>query len=412
MTATLTKLKGALVVGQSGGPTAVINSSLAGVIEAAGKYPEIEHVYGLVNGIAGLLAEEMIDLGREDAAMLARLPRTPGAALGSCRRKLKAPDMDRVFEVLAAHDVRYFLYAGGNDSMDTCNQVREAAGVRGYPLRVMGIPKTIDNDLACTDHSPGFGTAARFIAQTTQDTGLDLHALRTFVQVVITEIMGRNSGWLAAAASLAKDSPEDPPHLVYVPERAFNEASFLAAVRDIYEKVGYVSVAVSEGIVDAEGRPVGSGSAPTDGFGHQVVALGSGVGPYLAERVKTQLGLTTRCNRPGTIQRVSSAHYVDVDIREAWAAGAQAVHQAVSGDDGYMVTLERVPGPTYVCRTGLAPLAAVANAERLLPDDYIGADNASILPAFRDYALPLIGGALARPARLSSARIPHRTGVR
>ena len=398
-----------LAVGQSGGPTAVINASLVGILREARHHPQIGRVYGLVNGIEGVLAENLWDVTDTDEDTLRALRGTPGAALGSCRRKLKPEDNDRLFQVFAAHGIRYFLYAGGNDSMDTCHRVREAARRRAYELYVMGVPKTIDNDLAATDHCPGYGTAARFIAQTTQDTGHDLMALRTFVQVVITETMGRNTGWLAAAAALGREKAEDAPHLIYVPERRFDEAAFLRDVERAYREFGYVSVAVSEGVRDAHGTLVGDDNgAPVDAFGHRVAALGRGVGPYLADLVTVRLGLTARCNRPGTIQRVSSAHFSSVDVDEAEEVGKAAVRQVVSGADGYMVTLVRQPGPTYRSTTGLASLAEVANAERRLPDEYLTADGMNVTPAFRDYALPLIGGPLPSVVRLQGKRVPCR----
>ncbi len=257
--------QGTLVIGQSGGPTAVINASLAGVLREAGRHPQVGRVYGLVGGMEGVLTETFRDLTGESAATLAALCHTPGALLRSCRTGLAPSDDDRLVQVLAAHDVRYFLYAGGNGSMYTCLRVREAARSRGYDVRVVGVPKTVDNDLLATDHCPGYGSAARFVARTVQDTGLDLVALQTFVPVLITEVMGRNAGWLAAAAVLAKETDQDAPHRVYVPERAFDEDSFLRDVLRIHGERGSVSVVVSEGIRDAKGELVGSGgSAPTD----------------------------------------------------------------------------------------------------------------------------------------------------
>jgi 6-phosphofructokinase 1 len=364
----------------------------------------------MVNGIEGALSETLRDLSGENETTLRALCHTPGSALGSCRRKFKPEDEERLLQILAAHNVRYFLYAGGNDSMDTCARVRAAAERRGYELYVVGVPKTIDNDLMFTDHCPGYGTAARFIAQTTRDTGLDLISLRTFVPVMITEIMGRNSGWLAASAALAKERDGDAPHLVYVPERIFDEDAFLREVERVYKEIGCVAVAISEGVRDASGEIIGSrASAPVDAFGHKVVALGHGVGTRLADRVTTRLGLTARCNRPGTIQRVSSAHLSLADIEEAEAVGRAAVHQVVSKDDGYMITLVRVPGPRYACITGIAPLRDVANAERCLPAEYLTADGTNITPAFRDYALPLLGDPLPPVARMSGGFIPHLT---
>ncbi len=256
---------GALLVGQSGGPTAVINASLAGILEEAAQHSAIDRLYGMVNGLEGALAGHLLDLTGESPQTVQALRTTPGASLGSCRRKFRAEDEEALFALLARHDVRYFLYAGGNDSMDTCQRVREAARCRGYELHVVGVPKTIDNDLARTDHCPGYGSAARFVAQTTRDAGLDLWSLRTFVPVAITEIMGRNAGWLVAAATLGRERPEDPPHLVYMPERPFREERFLADVMCVYRELGYVSVVISEGVRDAAGRRWGQpphGSPP------------------------------------------------------------------------------------------------------------------------------------------------------
>ncbi len=402
---------GTLLVGQSGGPTAVINASLSGVLAEAGRHSEIRRVYGMVNGLEGLLAEELVDLSDETPETMAALQRTPAAALGSCRRKLAAGDLERLFAVLAAHDVGYFIYAGGNDSMDTCAQVRRAARARAYPLQVLGVPKTIDNDLAHTDHCPGFGSAARFLAQTTRDTALDQYSLRTFVPVLISEIMGRNTGWLTASAGLVKQRPEDAPHLLYVPERPLDVTQFLNAVEGVHRQLGYVVVALSEGVHDAEGQAIGGAGAPADAFGHRVAALGGGPAQYLAGVVTEALGLKVRVNRPGTIQRVSSAHYSDVDIAEAVAVGAAAVRQALNGDDGYMITLEREPGPSYRCRTGLVALEAVANAERSLPAEYLGSEASLITDAFRAYAEPLLGGPLPPIARLSAPAVARRTSL-
>lgn len=401
-------LHGVLVVGQSGGPTPVINASLAGVIGEAQKHDCFSGIYGLVHGIEGALKEELLDLEGETTANLNLLARTPASALGSCRHKLTAADYERILEVFRAHNVRHFVYIGGNDSMDTCHRISELAAASGYEMQVMGVPKTIDNDLALTDHCPGYGSAARFLALATRDTGRDLESMATFDDVVILEAMGRNAGWLAAAAALGKGAEDEAPHLVYVPEVAFDQERFLDDVARIHGRLGRVFVVVSEGIREGDGQFVmerqlrGTGS---DAFGHVVHALTTGVAAYLTDLIHARLGLQARFLRPGLIGRALSACVAETDRREALAVGKEAVAHLAAGLSGYMVTLERASEEPYVCGTGVAPLAGVANAEKVMPRELVNEAGNMISQAFWPYAEPLIDGPLPPLARLNSARV-------
>jgi ATP-dependent phosphofructokinase / diphosphate-dependent phosphofructokinase len=404
-------LRGTLVVGQSGGPTPVINASLAGVIGEAQQHDCFTGILGLVHGIEGALKEQLLDLAGETAANLDLLSHTPASALGSCRHKLSAADYGRILAVFRAHDVRHFVYIGGNDSMDTCHRIWALAHGEGYELQVMGVPKTIDNDLAYTDHSPGYGSAARFLALATRDTGRDLEAMATFDDVTILEAMGRNAGWLTAAAALGKTSEDEAPHLVYVPEVAFDEACFLEDVASIHGRLGRVFVVVSEGIRDAEGRFIGQQAqhgSSADAFGHRVHSLSTGVAAYLTALVHERLGLQARFLRPGLIGRSLSACVAETDRSEALAVGRQAVAHLAAGGSGHMVTLQRLSDEPYRGATGLAPLSAVANAEHVLPREYINEAGNMLTQAFWRYALPLIDGPLPPLARLQGNRVPIR----
>lgn len=395
-------LHGALVVGQSGGPTPVINASLAGVIAEAQRHGCFTGIYGLVHGIEGALKGQLLDLSGQTPDRLELLSRTPASALGSCRYKISGDDYPRILEVFRAHNVRHFVYIGGNDSMDTCHRIWMRAAAEGYELQVMGVPKTIDNDLACTDHSPGYGSAARFIALATRDTGLDLEAMATFDDVTILEAMGRNAGWLAAASVLGKTDEDEAPHLIYVPEVAFDEERFLNDVARIHSRLGRVFVVVSEGIRDAEGHFVGlhAQRGESDAFGHVVHGLSIGVSAYLTDLVRERLGLQCRFLRPGLIGRALGACTAETDREEAWEVGRQAALHLATGNSGHMVTLERLSDEPYRCGTGLAPLTDVANAEHLLPREYVNEAGNMVTAAFWTYALPLIDGPLPPVVRL------------
>jgi 6-phosphofructokinase len=389
---------GNLLIGQSGGATAVINASLAGAVQEALRSDEIDGIYGALHGIEGVLTRQIIDLRQEGNETWSRVLATPSAALGSCRYKLKPEDPARALEVLRTLNVRYFLYIGGNDSADTAHRLALAAREVDYDLRVIAIPKTIDNDLPITDHCPGYGSAARFIALATMDSALCTEAIPHHYPVKIIEVMGRDAGWLAAASALGKERPEDAPHLIYTPERPFNRERFLAAVREVHQAVGYVIVVAAETIRDEQGHSLGAtGAQGADAFAHPLL---SGTAQHLVELVKNELGLRARFDKPGDLQRMSSVAVSSVDRDEAALVGRMAVRYALQGINNKMVTLVRQPGPDYACDTDLADLETIANAQRLLPDDFLDAAGTNVTQAFYDYALPLIGEPLPRHVRL------------
>jgi len=398
-------LKGNLVVGQSGGPTAVINCSLVGVVRQAMAQPEIEGIYGMLHGIRGLLDGEFIDLRQESEETLELLCQTPASALGTVRYKVKPADYDRILDVFARYNVRYFFYIGGNDSMDTVHQVSEAAKARGYDLRAVGVPKTIDNDLAMTDHCPGFGSAARLVAAAIRNTGFDTEAMGDSGPIKLMEVMGRNAGWLTAAAALARQEAGDPPHLIYVPECPVSEEQIAADVQAMYDRHGYCVAAVSEGVRRENGTPYAEGSGKKDAFGHEVKA---GVIETIAEIIEKHTGMRARFDKPAYLQRSFAELQSPVDRDEAYQAGAEAVRAAANGQSGVMVTLVRTDSPTYTLEYRIASLANVANAERMLPREYMNEAGNDVTPAFLDYARPLIGGPLLPYARLAKNLVPKR----
>jgi 6-phosphofructokinase 1 len=388
----------ALLVGQSGGPTAAINSSLLGVVEAALGRPEIGRVYGAVDGVEGLLEGKVIDLGEESRSTLAALRRTPAAALGSCRYKLRPEDPDRLLTLFQQLGVGYVVYIGGNDSSDTAHRLAERALATGQALRVIVVPKTIDNDLPITDHCPGYGSIARFVATTLQDVGRDTEAMHRVDPIKIVEVMGRNAGWVVAASALGRRDELDPPHLLYPPERRLDLDTFVADVERVYRRVGHVVAVVTETIREPDGSFIGAGERDVrDSFGHRRLVEPA---RRLAAVVEERLGLRARYDRPGTIQRMSSASLSEVDLDEAYGAGRRAVEVLLAGETDQMVTLVRPPGPDYRCDYGLAPLSAIANVEKLLPAEYLPTADALPHPDFRSYAEPLLGGPLPEHARL------------
>lgn len=403
-------LRGNMAVGQSGGPTAVINATLVGMLREASTHAAIENVYGLRHGVEGLLKEDLMDLGGVDDDVLERVKHTPAAALGSCRRKLRPDDYTRILEVFQAQNIRYFFYNGGNDSMDTSQRIADLAEREGYEMRVIGVPKTIDNDLMYTDHCPGYGSAARYCALAVRDMGRDLEAMAGYDRVALYESMGRHAGWLTAASCLGKEDEVDPPHLVYLPEVPFSEEKFLDDVSRCFVKYGFATVAVAEMLITAEGEIVGLSEATvnSDSFGHIIVA---GSANYLARRVRDRLGIKARANRPGTLQRSSMATASPVDREEAYMVGQAAVREAVGGANGVMITLERTSNHPYASTTGTAPLGAVANAENYLPRAYINKEGNMPSDEFREYARPLIGESLPTMGRLAVKAVAKRTGV-
>ena len=401
-------LKGACVIGQSGGPTSVINASAYGVIRTALDDPNITAVYGAAHGIKGVLDEKLYDMGKEDADELHLLLNTPSSALGSCRYKIADPDADetdykRIVEVFTKHNVRYFFYNGGNDSMDTCNKISRYFAKVGYECRVMGVPKTIDNDLYGTDHCPGFASAARYVATSLMEVYRDARVYDTG-QITIVEIMGRHAGWLTASAALASHFGAGPD-FIYVPEVAFDMEKFLADVTAVYKQNGNALVAVSEGIHDKDGKLIAeySGSAASrDAFGH--AQLG-GLAATLAAIVKEKTGAKVRGIEFSLLQRAAAHLASQTDIDEAFLAGKTAVEAAVAGESGKMVAFERdMSSGQYVCKTVLLPLEKVANFEKKLPLEWITPEGNHITKDFIDYALPLIQG---EPKRAMEESLPR-----
>jgi 6-phosphofructokinase 1 len=388
----MSELVGNALVAQSGGPTAVINASVAGVINEALNHECIEEIYGGLNGVLGILNEELIDLASESQQAIRALKWTPGAALGTCRYKLKKQaDFDRVLQVFQAHNIRYFFYIGGNDSQDTADKISKLAQERGYELRVIGVPKTIDNDLPITDHTPGYGSVVKYIATTVRELACDNAAMGQHDLVSVLEVMGRNAGWIAAGAALAKrrEFPNDPPHLIYLPEVAFDAQKFIEDVRRVLSRERYCLVVVGEGLVDADGNYLQIDSGKTDAFGHSQLG---GVGEYLAGLVEENLGIKARHAKLGIAQRAASHAGSKTDADEAFLCGQAAVRAAIAGETDKMVTLVRVDADSYKVETGLAALSEIANGVKRLPREWIGEDGTSMNHHFLRYAHPLIQG--------------------
>ncbi|MBI2941331.1 MAG: 6-phosphofructokinase [Chloroflexi bacterium] len=391
--------KRSLLVAQSGGPTAVINSSLVGVVHAALAAGRLGTVIGARFGIEGVLADDLVDLGRVVPETLEQLRRTPAAALGSGRYKLRPGDVERALETFRRHDVGYFIYIGGNDSADSAHRIARAAAAAGDELVVVGVPKTIDNDLPLTDHCPGYGSIARFVALATRDAGRDTESMRRVDPIKLIEVMGRNAGWVAAAAALGKGEESEAPHLIYLPERPLDPDRFLDDVQRTYDRYGFVVAVVAETLRQADGRPVAQMEMleSVDGFGHPRLI---GAAHTLSGLVANGLKLRARWDRPGTIQRMLMATVSEVDLEEGYRCGQAAVAAALAGETDRMVTLVRVADAPYACTTGLAPLAEIANSEKRLPDEYLAPDGTAVTPAFLRYARPLIGGPLPEYGRI------------
>lgn len=394
---------GNLIIGQSGGATAVINASLVGAIEAALQEGQIDNIYGMLHGIEGFLKEDIIDLRHQPADILTGVLHTPSAALGSCRYKLQEQDPERVINLLRKYNIRYLLYIGGNDSADTAHRLAEAARYAGYELQAISVPKTIDNDLPFTDHCPGYGSAARFIAMATMDSTLNTIAIPEHYPVKVIETMGRNAGWLAAASALGKRDDIDPPHIILMPEQAFNAQQYLEQVEAVYRRIGYVIVVVSEALRDEHGEPLGvAGQAGKDAFQHPLL---SGAAQYLVELVKQDLKLRARFDKPGDLQRMASHYISHTDQQEAYLVGKMAVQALLAGESDKMVTLVRHTEPTYHCTTGMVELAKIANVQQLMPAEFLDENKTMVTRAFYDYALPLIGEPLPQHTKLKMTRI-------
>jgi len=381
------------IVAQSGGPTTVINAAICGVIQQAVKSGCIDRVLGATNGILGVLKEDLFDITAESPESIEALKRT---AAGSCRYKLKSldnsrTDYERILDVFKVHDIRYFFYTGGNDSMDTCDKVNKLAAQTGYELFCMGVPKTIDNDLAFTDHCPGYPSVAKYVATCAMEAGKDTEALYTTDTCTILEVMGRNAGWIAAAAGLAQREPQDAPHLIYLPEVAFTPDKFIADCKEVLKNFSRIFIVTGEGLKNEQGDYITSdaGSFGKDSFGH--AQLG-GVAEILKELVEKEVGIKARFNKLGTNQR-SAMHFASLaDVNEAYMCGKMAVEHATQGVTGKMITLQRNSDQPYECATGLAELSDVANGEKKVPAEFINDTGNGITQLFRDYATPLILG--------------------
>jgi 6-phosphofructokinase 1 len=395
------------VVGQAGGATCVINASLAGVIEEA-RAQQIDVVWGMRRGAEGALAGDFVDLSAVSSEELQRVRRTPGAALGSSRHKVTDEEASRLLEFCRANDVRYFLYIGGNDSADTVHRLARLARDRGYDLAAIAIPKTIDNDLPVTDHCPGYGSIARYVAIATMDSAKDTESMPTMYPVKIIEVMGRDAGWVAAAATLGKESDEDAPHLVYVPERPLSRERFLRDIGNVQREHGHVIAVVTETLRDEHGHPFADPalSDEVDAFGHPLLR---GTAGTMCRLVQGELGLRARYDKPGSLQRMSSLCTSPIDLAEADEVGRAAVRRAIQVEGDCMITLVRDQDAPYQSHTAVAPLSDVANRQRLLPDEFLSQEGTATTEAFREYALPLLGPhALPEYARLRAPSVePH-----
>ena len=409
----MSELVGNVLVGQSGGPTSVINASVAGIVAEALNHECVEEIYGTLNGVLGLLQEDLIDLASESQQQIRALKHTPGAALGTCRYKLKKQaDFDRVLEVLKAHNIRYFFYIGGNDSQDTADKISKLAQAQGYELRVIGVPKTIDNDLPTTDHTPGYASTVKYLATTVREIACDNEAMGQGDLISIVEVMGRSAGWLAAGTALAKrrDHPHDPPHLILLPEIPFDQAKVIEDVKRVLKREKYCLIVVAEGLVDADGNYVAADGA-TDAFGHATLG---GAGDALGEILGANIpGTKVRVAKPGLMQRCAAHAASKTDADEAFLTGQAAVKAAINGETDKMVTLIRGEADHYTVETGLAPLSEIANGVKKLPREWINEDGVSMNFQFLRYAQPLIQGEVVIPsdngvplfARLDKVRV-------
>jgi 6-phosphofructokinase 1 len=408
---------------QSGGVTAVINATACGVIETARKHTnKIANVYAGRNGIIGALTEEMIDTNKESASAIAALMYTPGGAFGSARYKLKGfeenrAEYERLIEVFKAHDIGYFFYNGGNDSMDTAHKVSQISRKMGFPVTCLGVPKTVDNDLPVTDNCPGFGSVAKYVAVSTQEAAMDVLSMaETSTKVFILEVMGRHAGWIAAAGGLAGKNPEDAPHIILFPEIPFKKREFLKRVRECVNQYSYCVIVVSEGAAYANGKFLAE-AGTRDAFGH--AQLG-GVAPVVANMVRESLGYKFHYAIADYLQRSARHIASDVDVKQAYAVGKAAVQYAVQGKTAVMPVIKRVSDKPYRWKIESAALGRIANKEKMLPRRYISKDGFGITEAGRRYLEPLIKGenyppyinGLPKVARLRNKRVKPLIGTK
>jgi 6-phosphofructokinase len=374
------------VVAHGGGPTAVLNASLAGLVDACRSATGIRVLLGARFGVNGLVEDDFIDLLGQSPDVIAAIGTAPGSAIGSSRRRLTGVDAARLLDIFRRRGVRWFFYTGGNGSMGTALEIARHARDARYDLQVIGIPKTIDNDLEFTDHTPGYASAARFFAHAARDIGADNRALPS--PVCILETLGRNAGWIAAATSLARSAADDPPHLIYFPERRLPLDRIVSDVERVYRRLGFVLVAVCEGQTDPTGSPFG---ADMDRADVPIQRLASNLGHTLAGLLAARLGVRARAEKPGLLGRSCEPLASAIDRRESYECGQAAVAAALAGETDVMVALRRESNAPYRSSTFLTPLEQVARRERTFPPEWIAPEGNDVLPAFRDYASPLVG---------------------
>lgn len=387
-----------VLVMQSGGCTPVINRSLFGVVQEAFDNKAFGEIYGAAHGMEGILDNNLFDLRRTPQAEWERIANTPAAALGSTRRKMRQEDVPVIIETLKKNNIRFWFIIGGNDSAETGHSISVEAQNSGLPLTVINVPKTIDNDLIMTDHTPGYGSAARFVALATMGAGRDAESMGVASPITIIEIMGRDAGWLAASAAIAKQEERDAPHFIGVPEIQIDETRFLDRIEDAYRRYGFAVAVIAENTRGPEGV-IGGQDEPwyTDDFGHTYY---DGPSRHLAAQVSKRLKVRARFEKPGTIQRSLMACVSDSDAAEAELAGRTAVRYALEGHNNVIVTLERQSDQPYKVITGMAPLEKVGGAVKVMPKEYLDAANDFVTPAFLEYLKPLVGSPLPRFGRI------------
>lgn len=386
-------LQGNAIIGQSGGPTTVINSSLCGVVQQCLQSgDQIGKILGMRFGIEGFMNGEIIDLGAQPKEIIEGLKTTPSSALGSCRYKVKDADFPKILELFKKHDIRYYFLIGGNDTMDTIHRIEKYCKEQGYELCGVGIPKTVDNDLFATDHTPGFASAGRYVALSVLQGGTLARDMRRVDQYVIFQTVGRSAGWLPAAAACARRSEGDAPHIILLPERPFEKEKFFEAVKSAHEKYGYVSIVCGEGVCYADGRPIGEAEVK-DKFGNTEFGAmgGTSAAMMLHKMIHEKFGWRGEFQVTESLQMSAADRAVQQDIDEAYACGKRAVELALAGTSGQMVTILRESNTPYRWSLGTAPLSEVALGEKPMPDEYISADGMDVTEACMEYLRPLIG---------------------
>ena len=398
-------VSGKILVAQSGGPTAVINQTLAGIVLEARRFTQVSKVYGALRGVEGIVNEDFLDLTQETSHNLEQVALTPSSALLSSRVKPDSKYCHEIFKVLKAHAIRYFFYIGGNDSADTARIVKEEAIRAKYNLRVIHVPKTIDNDLMMNDHTPGYGSAARFVTQAFMGINLDVRALPG---VYIGVVMGRHAGFLTASSAIARKYDADGPHLIYLPERVFNMDKFLQDVKEVYDKYGFCIIAVSEGVKDASGRPIVTTltkEVEKDAHGNVSLSGNCALGELLTDQIKVKLNIPrVRSDTFGYLQRSFFNCVSDIDQHEAREVGERAVQMAMWNDTDGSVTIKRTGN--YSVDYVMEDFNAIAGQTRYMPDEFINKEGNNVTDAFKLYVRPLLGSGLQQPSWLRAPRVP------